>query len=53
MPLNKEEIKGLGIIGNPREKGFGTANYDLHAKWVIKTPENSVEDWKRFPCLSG
>ncbi|MCL4843787.1 MAG: hypothetical protein KJZ79_18195 [Bryobacteraceae bacterium] len=49
MPLSRDEIKKLVPIENCIEDGFGCASYDLHARWVIKTPKpKGINEWKNF-----
>jgi deoxycytidine triphosphate deaminase len=52
MPLNHEEIKESVQIDDGQDSGFGTASYDLHARFVIKSPESDEEltrfDLERF-----
>lgn len=47
MPLTKDEILKSVKITDGRDDGFGTASYDLHARFVIKHPEKARE-WPAF-----
>lgn len=47
MPLNHSEIKSEIKIENAVSEGYGTASYDVHAGWVIKSPE-SKRDFLTF-----